>query len=165
MTQTGGEDPGVSRMADNWDRGHGCYARRREHPMTMKYVRQLVTDHWIGVQNKETELCDPSWSDIEAAIRNLDGKGRTTATLLSDGDAHLTVGGGENGQFVVYATCDGLYFFSLAVDDRSSDNVFLFVGGQTGDYPKNTVVDIALALRAARAFTDSGNLDPSLRWL
>jgi hypothetical protein len=101
--------------------------------MAVKYVRKLVTDHWIARHNNETELCNPSWSDVEVAIRNLDGMVRSTVTLLSEGDAHLTVGGGENGQFVVYATIDNLNFFRLAGDDRSSGTVILFVGGQEGD--------------------------------
>lgn len=128
------------------------------------HVRSISTDHWTGVLNRETEFASPTWSIVETAIRNLDGKARTMVTLLCDDEAHLTVGGGRNGQYVVYATRDNLNFFSLNGHDNASEKVLLFVGGQEGDYPRYSIVDVALALRAARTFFETGTLDTGLKW-
>jgi hypothetical protein len=49
--------------------------------------------------------------------------------------------------------------------DQSQSKVFLFIGGQEGDYEKEIVVNLDLALAAAKFFADHGDLaNPSLQW-
>jgi hypothetical protein len=41
----------------------------------------------------------------------------------------------------------------------------LMVGGQTGDYPGNQVIDLQSALRAARSFYDAGGFGSDASWV
>jgi hypothetical protein len=47
---------------------------------------------------------------------------------------------------------------------QANKTVTLFVGGQDGPFPDNTVVNVTLALRAAKAFAETGQPDPSCKW-
>jgi Immunity protein Imm1 len=85
-------------------------------------------------------------------------------TLGAGGESHLTVGGGSSNRYVVYLTFDNLHFLNLLSRDRADKMVTLFVGGQDGPFPDNTVVDLTLALRAAKAFAQTGQPDPSCKW-
>ena len=69
------------------------------------YATALSTDFWQAVRCDASDIAHPSPEDIEAAIKALDGKHRTTVTITRN-DAHLAVGGGTGGQYVVYATFD-----------------------------------------------------------
>jgi hypothetical protein len=42
--------------------------------------------------------------------------------------------------------------------------VTLFIGGQEGEYPADTVVDFKSALAAATTYAESGILRSDLRW-
>jgi Immunity protein Imm1 len=115
--------------------------------------------------SKGGHISRPSWTDIEAAVKNLDGKKFTMVTVEGTGGAHLTIGGGTSGKYVVYATFDRIQFFTLATHGKGETKVPLFVGGQEGEYPENIVVDSTLALAAAKSFADFGRLDSNLFWL
>src|ERR1700694_2166654 len=128
------------------------------------YTNAIVTDLWSGVRCEESSIMNPSWEDIEIAIKRLDGKHRTIVTIKGEEEAHLTVGGGAGGQYVVYATFDNANYFTLMSNDQSQSKVMLFVGGQEGDYPKNIVVDLHPALAAARTFAEIGQIDRDLAW-
>jgi hypothetical protein len=84
--------------------------------------------------------------------------------LGADGESHLAVGGGSSNRYVVYITFDNMSFFNLTSRGRADRTVKLFVGGQDSLFPDNTVVDIALASRAAKAFAQTGQPDPSSKW-
>ncbi len=86
------------------------------------------------------------------------------AVLSAGGEWHLAVGGGSSNRYVVYMTFDNMSFLNLLSRDEADRTVTLFVGGQDGLYPDNTVVDITLALRAAKAFAETGQADPSCKW-
>jgi hypothetical protein len=129
------------------------------------FVKKLSTDLWGGPTDVEDDdVLFPSWPQIEAAIRALDGERRTMVTLGADGESHLTVGGGSSNRYVVYLTFDNMHFLNLLSRDRADKMVTLFVGGQDGPFPGNTVVDLTLALRAAKAFAGTGQPDPSCKW-
>jgi Immunity protein Imm1 len=124
------------------------------------YAAMLSTDFWQGVRCDASDIAHPSPEDIEAAIKALDGMHRTTV----NDDAHLAVGGGTGGQYVVYATFDNARFFMLMSSEQSECKVLLFIGGQEGDYPKSIVVDLPLALAAAKSFAETGQIDMALQW-
>jgi immunity protein Imm1 of predicted polymorphic toxin system len=129
------------------------------------FVTKLSTDLWGRPTDvRDDDVPAPSRQQIEAAIRALDGKRRTMVTLGGDGESHLTVGGGSPNRYVVYMTFDNMEFLNLMSHDRADKTVTLFVGGQDGPFPDNTVVDITLALRAAKAFAETGQPDPSCKW-
>ena len=87
------------------------------------------------------------------------------AVLSAGGEWHLqrSVEGSSN-RYVVYMTFDNMSFLNLLSREKADRTVTLFVGGQDSLFPDNTVVDIALALRAAKAFAETGQADPSCKW-
>jgi Immunity protein Imm1 len=128
------------------------------------YAKVLSTDLWRGPSDHGWHIADPSLQDIATAIERLDGKHHTLAILKGDGDAHLAVGGGANGQYVVFATFDNVRLFTLTSPEQPDSKVPLCVGGQEGDYSKNTVVDFPAALAAAKRFAETGQIDSALQW-
>jgi hypothetical protein len=95
------------------------------------FVKKLSTDLCGGPTDVEDDdVLFPSWPQIEAAIRALDGERRTMVTLGADGESHLTVGGGSSNRYVVYLTFDNMHFLNLLSRDRADKMVTLFVGGR-----------------------------------
>ena len=79
---------------------------------------------------------NPTWEDIEAAIRRLDGN---TCTLLCLGIGkppvpHMGIGGVEDGCYVVYCTLDKRTFHKLIDAQAPVGKRVLTAGGQRGDY-------------------------------
>jgi len=103
---------------------------------------ELVTDRLHGSRNVETEVARPTAEQIEDAIRALDGGVHTLVTISAPGRGHLSVGGGENALYVVYATRDGDCFFTASRNADSSELVRLNAGGQVGEFPANRCVDL-----------------------
>jgi len=129
------------------------------------YVKALYADCWDGRTCTNLETPNPSWGDIAAAVERLDGKRHTIITIGAGGEAHMAVGGGEHGQYVVYATFDNESFRTLlSATTQSQEIMYLVTGGQLGDYPKNIVVDLASALAAAKTFAELGQIDATLNW-
>ena len=128
------------------------------------YVGSLTIDCWQDADCKTDAVSDPSWEDIESAIRKLDGNVHTIVGLQGEGEAHLIVGGGSCGRYLVYATFDNVHFSTLSTGQAAQSKVLLYVGGQVGDYADNLIVDMAGALSAARMFAESGELDSALPW-
>jgi hypothetical protein len=126
------------------------------------HVPRITADLWTGTDDAGEELRDPSWPDVEAWIRRLDGKAHTMVTLEGIGSKHLTIGGGA-GRYVVYAAMEEL-LRTLCAGPGTESKISLFIGGQEGDYPDHIVVDTEIALRAAKAFFETGRLDETLRW-
>ena len=132
----------------------------------MSFATVLTTDDGT-VQN-------PSWSEIEAAILSLDGKTSTLVVLdpgppkgPPTGDHHMGIGGGKNDLCVVYLTEGNLRFANLEDPGRTggAGRVTMLAGGQEGDYRAEQCVHRALALRAARAYFETGTRAPDLRWV
>ena len=128
------------------------------------YTNRLATDFWEGVRCETNAVLNRSWENIEAAIKNLDGKYRTTVAIEGNEPTRLGVGGGKGGQYVVWATFDNMHFHTLMSAEQSDTKIMLCIGGQEGDYEENIVVDLTVALQAAKTFAESGQLDPRLKW-
>jgi len=128
------------------------------------FVKTLVTDSWQGPINNEMEFDCPTVNDVAEAIQGLDARQHTLVTLLGAGECHMAVGGGE-GRYVAYVTFDNLTFYQLAssVEHQRAD-VQLCVGGQVGLYSSSEIVSLALALRAAIHFAETGELAPAVEW-
>ncbi len=129
-------------------------------------VVTLHTDRWIAALNEGLEIENPSWSDIADAIKALDGNTRTMINLGIGGQAHMTIGGGTAGEYVVYATFDNACFHNLLNPTKlsSKEKVSLVAGGQLGEYPERLCVPLELVLEAAKAFSDSGVLASGATW-
>jgi hypothetical protein len=111
------------------------------------------------------ELSNPSWIDIETAIRQLNGNDRTLVLFGSGTPVpHMAIGGGSNGKYIVYATHDNITFYTMVGTDRSESKVVFVAGGQPGDYPIRNCVTLEQALRAAQVFAEECRVDNSFEW-
>ena len=124
----------------------------------------LCWDRWQGPRNIETETESVTDSDIETAIERLDGEEFTTVVVNGPAPAHMAVGGGDSGRYIVYATFDNRSFFNLVGDPNLEGVEEMNVGGQSGDYPARTIIDRPRAIAAALTFARTGNLDANMKW-
>jgi len=114
----------------------------------------------------QTEHENPSWIDIETAIRSLDGDTRTLL-VLGIGDPpvpHMAIAGGEEGQYIVYTTLDNMIFHKLIKPEAPPGKCLLVAGGQRGEYDRKMCVGLFEAIRAAKTYCETGKEDPSLVW-
>jgi hypothetical protein len=109
---------------------------------------------------------DPSWSDIEKAIRRLDGDEHTLVVLGFGGaqGPHMAVGGGESDRYIVCTTKDSNVFHIVINPNAPDGRCMLVAGGQYGDYPLKSCVSLSEALRAAKTYAETGENDSSLNW-
>jgi hypothetical protein len=111
------------------------------------------------------EILNPDWFAIEAAIRRLDGES-CSLVVLGIGDPpvpHMAIGGGQ-GRYIVYATSDNLTFYKAVNPKAGIGKCDLVAGGQLGSYDLRLCVGLEEALRAAKAYAETGSLDRSLTW-
>ncbi len=128
------------------------------------FVLNLSAENWVGNQDEGDLIESPTWSQIEQAICELDGKTKTLVTLGADDECYLSIGGGESGKYIVNVTLDNVSFHNL-VDLSKPDTIEkLVVGGQADNYPAKMCVTLETALLAAKTFTVSGELQISLSW-
>lgn len=98
-------------------------------------VKSLSTGLWDESADEDEDVPNPSWQQIESAIRALDGKKRTMAVLSAGGEWHLAVGRGSSNRYVVYMTFDNISFLNLLSREKADRTVTLFVGGQDSLFP------------------------------
>ena len=127
-------------------------------------MSDLSIEQWVDSTNESQFIENPDWSQIEAAIRELNGKSKTLVTLGVDDETYMTIGGGEAGKYVVSVTFDNINFHNLVDLSKSDGTEKLVVGGQEGIYPAKMCVDLLRCLLAARTFAESGKLDELLCW-
>ena len=128
------------------------------------FVVDLTVEKWVGNRNEGEFIGNPDWSQIKAAIRELDGKSKTLVTLGVDDETYMTIGGGESGKYIVSVTFDNINFHNLVELSKPDGTEKLVVGGQEGIYPAKMCVDLLRCLLAARTFAESGKLDELLCW-
>jgi len=131
----------------------------------MSFVTTMVIE--------ERTVDRPTWSEVETAIRSLDGRS-TTLLVLSpgpplgppEGDAHLAIGGAADGRLVVYMTADNLEFWNLRDPARRTleGASAVLVSGQVGEYKNSDLVDASLAVRAAQLYFERGLRNSELVW-
>jgi hypothetical protein len=102
---------------------------------------------------------------VEQAIHALDGRRHTQVVIQQPDYANLIVGGGDGRYNVCVTTADERYL-TLTDPTRPADQTEeLVTGGQRGEFPANTVVQIEPVLRAARTFYETGTVDSALPWI
>jgi hypothetical protein len=124
---------------------------------------------WEAASRRDTDVAQPSWEEVERAIRALDGHARNDLFLIPDArdpGTWLCVGGG-NGRYILTGGIGiDREFPTLVESGRSADpEEELVVGGQEGTYPANWVVSLEVALRGARAFYDAGGFGSNFPWV
>jgi hypothetical protein len=128
------------------------------------FLSNLSIEKWVGNKNQGDLIENPDWSQIEAAIRQLNGKNQTLVTLAADDEAYRTIGGGYAEKYVVSVTFDNLDFYNLVDLSKPEATEKLVIGGQEGLYCTKMSVDLLRCLLAARTFSESGKLDSLLSW-
>jgi immunity protein Imm1 of predicted polymorphic toxin system len=105
---------------------------------------------------------------VEAAIRGLNGATHNDVYLCTEptvNESYLCVGGGY-GRYIVTGATKGGRFPTLTDPTRAPEpRETLVVGGQPGDYPGHYVVPLAMALRAARIYFDTGAFNSDSPWV
>ena len=115
---------------------------------------------------------DPTWSEIEDAISNMeiDGVNGLYLSPEEDGNAGcMIIGGGESGKFVVAVEillgdkC-GWYTLINSSNSESNEEVTMMACTQVGIFPSRICVDLETVLKAAKTYVELGICDPSLDW-
>ncbi|MEH1938520.1 MAG: Imm1 family immunity protein [Nostoc sp.] len=127
-------------------------------------VFKLSAEKWVSNSNQGELIKDQNWIQIEAAIRELDGKSKSLVTFKYDDETYMNIGGGKSAKYVVTATFNNKNFDVLVDLSKSDEIEKLVVGGQEENYPAKMCVDLLHCLLAARTFTESGKLDALLYW-
>ena len=130
-------------------------------------AKTLVVTRMDGPEDAAgEELERPTWRDIETAILRLDGDA-CTLLVLGIGEPpvpHMAIGGGENSKYIIYATRNNRTFHNLIAPRAVAGRSLLVAGGQWGEYPNKQLVGLEEALRAARTYAETGQLEPTLVW-
>jgi Immunity protein Imm1 len=128
------------------------------------FIARFSVEDWINNQNQFCVKPANFWSEIELAIRSLDGQTKTLVTLETESESHMSIGGGQ-GKYVVYATFDNEIFYSLIDPSKSDqDESAVVVGGQKGLYPAKSCVNLEIVLQSAQKFAESGEMLKSAVW-
>jgi hypothetical protein len=105
-------------------------------------------------------VANPRWTDIEAAIRALDGG---AVFLKGPGLASMTIGG-QQGRYFVQLTLDGAFFHTLLGPSKHKTRVPIVLGHQEVLMEENRISVLKDVLAAAKTFAYEGVVDKSLRW-
>jgi hypothetical protein len=131
-------------------------------------VLEFVTYEDDGWTWQSHEILDPSWEQVEAAIRRLDRFGHPFLFLrlredVPD-DERLDVMGGEGAYWV--AGLFGGYFQRRFVNlAGGGDKVRVWTSDQGfADEERFICKDVELVLKVARYFAEHGDFDPSVSW-
>jgi hypothetical protein len=76
----------------------------------------------------------------------------------------MAIGGGEDGQYIVYATPDNQRFYKVVNPKAPPGKRLLVAGGQRGDYDRKICIGLADAITAAKMYAETGQYDPTLFW-
>jgi hypothetical protein len=116
------------------------------------------------------EQVDPSWADIEGAVRRLDRRHYPYIWLCvrepSSGEEPLGLNiMGGRGEFALSISLTGqLVYFEDS--SRSGELVQIWESDQGSTLPESSLcADIERVLSVARHFADTGKPDPSARWV
>jgi len=124
------------------------------------FVKDMLCD-WVKGRPRGR---NPSWAEIELAVRELDGRHRTEVSIAGDGEAHMSITGG-NGSYLVSATPNNDLFYDLRNPEGAPEKVLKTVsGGQVVTVSALQAVSLDVALQAARTFAEKGEFDSSLTW-
>jgi hypothetical protein len=104
----------------------------------------------------------PTWEDVERAVRRLDGTKFTEVNLADSENTALLICGGYGGRY----TCERMHYDDnyLLLDPRLADDPPVEIMDDGDGYPGSWTVDLEMAVKAARVFFETGQLDSSMQW-
>ena len=125
-------------------------------------IKKMEYDNWINSLSNDTEIENPTWEQVEKAIKSLDADQHTMVILTSDTQS-LIIGGGQ-GQYIITVLFGDDNHVSARRKSPIVGDIELNIGGQTGFYSKRLVLDFALAIHVVMIFWQKEILDPNLEW-
>jgi Immunity protein Imm1 len=128
--------------------------------VTYMIIRELSADD-CGGGSEIIRKQLPTWEDVERAVRRLDGTRFTQVNLADGEDTGLLISGGHGGRYA----CERMQHDDnyLLLDPTLADDPPLKISDDA-DYPGSWTVELEMALKAARVFFETGQLDPSMQW-
>lgn len=119
-------------------------------------IQQLDIPTWEHNKKAGTIVSNPTWDDVESAIRNLDGKSKNTVYLTpdsSDPETFLGIGGGPK-KFILTGAVQNETYPTLinSSADMQAAEIELVVGGQAANFPANWIHELDTTLKAAKYF-------------
>jgi hypothetical protein len=135
-----------------------CYRARNP---TMTFVRSIFGPS----DNDDAEVENPTWNHVHSALCALDGRRRTLIVLRGRNEEEcLSIGGGP-ARLVCYYTNDNISFLNAKADQTGAcGRVSVVAGGQRADFPASRCITTDQAVRIARVFFETGQLDPESIW-
>ena len=125
----------------------------------------LVIDFWAENNYQEEVVNNPDWSQILATISRLDAEQFTQVILSIGEEDFILVGGGKGRYNVCVGQTDDQYYKLMDLQKPSDKTEQLVTGGQSGNFPAQTVVNIQLATQAIQTyFNEKGKMDTGLIW-
>ena len=123
-------------------------------------IKELSADDYGG-GGETIRKHHPAWEDVEQAVRRLDGARFTQVNLADSEDAGLVISGGCGGRYA----CERMQHDDnyLLLDPTLEDDPPVRITDDD-EYPGSWTVDLEMALKAARVFFETAQLDPSMRW-
>lgn len=125
------------------------------------YIDKISFD---SAENHDRMILEPSVDDIVHYIGLLNGETNTIVTLETLHEAHMGIGGGNFGLYILYATFDNVNFFNLIDRSKEGSPIILTIGGQDGQYPIFQCNSKIKVLEAAIEFALNGKLLDKLDW-
>lgn len=130
-------------------------------------IDRLVICRWSGNTKEDQIVQNPTWFDVENAVKRLNGKEYNDIYLTPDignEETYLAIGGGD-GQYLVAGSINNEIFPTYVDAEKSVEKqVQIVVGGQLGDYPENYIVSLDAALKAVKSFYETGNFGNDVPW-
>lgn len=105
----------------------------------------------------------PYWTDVENALRRLDGRTRTQVFLMTEDAIGMCVTGGYMNRFICEIQDKGgarILIGDAAVDDVA---VPVLENGDT-DFPASEIVSLEVALDVCKTYLDTGLADARFGW-
>jgi hypothetical protein len=131
----------------------------------------MLAKNLIGPHFSEgPEIENPSWAQIENAIRALNNDANSSVMIGITVDHEppwLGVVGGDGKYAVSVWLPDETNRILINQNNVESDETTgLVTGGQfVPNFPKRQIVDLETALKTAKTFAESGKLDESFIWI
>jgi hypothetical protein len=132
------------------------------------FVRELSAPRWRGGGYTDSVTDTPSWNDVEEAIRALNADDLNDVYLEGPEEARMVIGGGA-GRYLISVDVPNSevvvkHFSPVNAAADSNELIELVVAGSLGEWFATELVDLDVALAAARSYYEDGTLTDVVRW-
>ncbi len=129
-------------------------------------MKRVYCDNWEEGKDNGIEIYDPSWNEVRELILQLDNRKKTLVTFGDEDMGYYMAIGGGCGQYILYLSFEDEEQIVELVNSRETEACYveLVVGGQRGDYPKNSCINLEKVLMAAKTFFETQTPDNRLLW-